>query len=201
MSDYNPKCDEISVNGSREIALRTKHFSKRRLFINGDIDEDTARHFMYEYMYLVEESNLPIDIYINSPGGSVSDGLVIIDLIESSPVEIRTIACGMAASMASVILASGHKRYILPHSKVMIHEPRISSGSATKSATDIEEVAKRILETKQVVNEIISKKCNKTIVEINEKTKRDCFMNSNEAIEFGIVDEIISGPFIKGGDV
>ena len=108
MSDYNPKCDEISVNGSREIALRTKHFSKRRLFINGDIDEDTARHFMYEYMYLVEESNLPIDIYINSPGGSVSDGLVIIDLIESSPVEIRTIACGMAASMASVILASGH---------------------------------------------------------------------------------------------
>ncbi len=142
-------------------------------------------------LYLQQESNEPITIYINSPGGSVNAGLVIYDCIQSSEIEINIICAGMAASMAAIILAGGQKghRFILPHSKVMIHEPLISHGVGG-SATSIKNISDSIIETRELVNNILAKHTGKTLEEINKATSFDNYMNAKEAIEFGLCDEV-----------
>ena len=187
-----PTVEEESCNGVREITLRTKHFCNGKLFLTGEVTEDMANDFVSELLYLVEKGE-PINIYINSPGGSVNAGLVIYDVIQSciDKVEINMYCIGMAASMGAVILAGGQKgrRYILPHSKVMIHEPLISGGMGG-SATSIKKTADSILETKAITNGILAKHTGKTVEEIDEATSFDNFMNAQEAIEFGLCDEI-----------
>ena len=181
-----------SCNGIREISLKTKHFANGKLFLTGEVTDEMANNFVSELLYLVEKGD-PINIYINSPGGSVNAGLVIYDVIQacSDKIEINMYCIGMAASMGAVILASGQKgrRYILPHSKVMIHEPLISGGMGG-SATSIKKTADSILETKAITNGILAKHTGKTIEEIDEATSFDNFMNAQEAIAFGICDEI-----------
>lgn len=191
---YNwiPAVEEESYNGTKEINLRTKHFTKGKIFLTGEVTEDMSNDFVSELLYLTEKGE-PIDIYINSPGGSVNAGLVIYDVIQacSEKIEINLYCIGMAASMGAVILAGGKKghRFILPHSKVMIHEPLISGGMGG-SATSIKKTADSILETKAITNGILAKHTGKSIEEIDEATSFDNFMNASEAIEFGLVDEI-----------
>ncbi len=192
VTEWTPAVEVESANGIREVSLRTKHFSNGKVFLTGEVTEEMANDFVSELLYLTDKGE-PIDIYINSPGGSVSAGLVIYDVIQacSEKIEINLYCIGMAASMGAVILAGGKQghRFILPHSKVMIHEPLISGGMGG-SATTIKKTAESILETKAITNGILAKHTGKTVEEIDEATAYDNFMNAQEAIEFGLCDEI-----------
>ena len=192
VNDWTPAVEEESCNGVREITLRTKHFTNRKLFLTGEVTEEMANNFVSQLLYLVEKKE-PVDIYINSPGGSVNAGLVIYDIIQAcqDKLEINMYCMGLAASMGAVILAGGQKgrRFILPHSKVMIHEPLIAGGMGG-SATSIKQTADSILETKAITNGILSKHTGKTMEEIDAATSFDNYMNAQEAIDFGICDEI-----------
>lgn len=189
-SHWIPSVEEESCNGTREIALMTKHFTNRKLFLTGEIDDKMANDFVSKILYL-GRSEEPVDIYINSPGGSVNAGLVIYDMLQACKFPVNLYCIGEAASMAAVILAGGQKgrRFILPHSKVMIHEPLIRGGMGG-SATSIKKTAESILETKAITNGLLAKHTGKSLEEIDEATSYDNFMNSEEAIAFGIVDEV-----------
>ena len=137
------------------------------------------------------DSEKEITIEINSPGGEVISGMTIIDTINYIKAPVRVVVCGMAASMAAVILASIEKgrRYILPHSQVMIHQPL---GGTQGQASEIVKYAQNILKTKKLVNEILAKGTGKTVEEIERDTDRDYYMDAEEAIAYGIVDQIIT---------
>lgn len=192
-----PSIEVESAHGVREVSLDTRHLMNRRIFINGEINEDSANDFLSQMLYLEQESNDPITIYINSPGGSVNAGLVIYDCIQAAEVEINMICAGTAASMAAIILAGGQQghRYILPHSKVMIHEPLLAGGVGG-SATSIKNISDSILETREIVNGILSKHTGKTMKEINKATSFDNYMNAEEAIKFGLCDSITNKMYI-----
>lgn len=191
-NEWTPMVEEESCNGIREISLRTRHFTNGKVFIMGEITEDTANNFVMQMLYHADKGN-PVDIYINSPGGSVNAGLVIYDLIQSlkGKLAMNIYCIGMAASMAAVILAGGPKgsRYILPHSKCMIHEPLIAGGMGG-SATSIKKTAESILETKAITNGILAEHTGRTVEEIDEATAFDNYMNAEEAVNFGLCDEI-----------
>ena len=188
---WTPSIEVESVNGTREVSLTTRHLMNRNVFLQGTIDSDMANQFLSQLLYLEQESEEPVTIYINSPGGEVNAGLVIYDAIQGSNLEINMICTGMAASMAAILLAGGHKgnRYILEHSKVMIHEPLLANGVGG-SATSIKNISESILETRKIVNGILAEHTGKSIEEINEATSFDNYMNAKEAIEFGICDAI-----------
>lgn len=189
-SPWIPSFIEESNSGTREIDLRTRHFSDRRVFLIGEVDGKMANDFVSQMLYLSKEAK-PVDIFLNSPGGSVNAGLVIYDLIQSCRFPVSIYCTGMAYSMGAVLLAGGQKgrRFILPHSKVMIHEPLIAGGMGG-SATTVKKTAESILEVKALINELLSKHTGKSAEEIDEATAFDNFMNAEEAIAFGIVDEI-----------
>lgn len=164
----------------------------RTIFLYGEINSAAAYEVGLRLKYLdYIDSEKPITIEINSPGGEVTSGLAIIDTMNciSSPVKI--VVCGMAASMAALIAASGTKgmRYALPHSTIMIHQPL--GGVGVSQASDIEIYANNILQTKNVLNQILADACQKDISKIEEDTDRDYYMTSAAAKEYGIIDEII----------
>ena len=178
--------------GSRDTDIITQQFSKARLYLVGEIDQKMAMDFVAAMSVLADEQK-DVEIIINSPGGEVSAGLVIYDIVQSYKQKITMFCTGLAASMGVVIFAGGQRgrRFILPHSKVMIHEPLISGGMGG-SATTIEKTAQTILETKAVLNKILSHHTGKTIEQINSATVFDNYMTADEAIEFGLCDEIRS---------
>ena len=183
-----------SSDGIQEISLEAKQLSERKVFLTGDVNDNMANEFTAKMIRLVE-SNDPIDIILNSPGGSVNAGLVIYDLLQEldGKIPVNIYCTGMAASMGAVLLAGGQKgrRFILPHSKCMIHEPLIQGGVGG-SASSIKKTAESILETRSVTNGILAKHTGKTIEEIDEATSFDNYMNAEEAIRFGLCDEIRS---------
>ena len=186
-----PSIEVESAHGTREVSLTTRHLMNRNIFLTGSIDADMANSFLSQFLYLESETNEPITIYINSPGGEVNSGLMIYDAIQGSKVPINMICSGIAASMAAVILAGGQKgrRYILKHSKMMIHEPLLTNGVGG-SATSIKNISESILETREILNGILAEHTGKSIDEINEATSFDNYMNADEAIEFGLCDKI-----------
>ena len=188
---WTPSIEVESVNGTREVSLTTRHLMNRNVFLQGPIASDMANQLLSQLLYLEQELEEPVTIYINSPGGEVNAGLVIYDAIQGSNLEINMICTGMAASMAAILLAGGQKgnRYILEHSKVMIHEPLLANGVGG-SATSIKNISESILETRKIVNGILAEHTGKSIEEINEATSFDNYMNAKEAIEFGICDAI-----------
>ncbi len=192
MSILFPSIEVESAHGVREISLATRHLMKRRVFLSGEINADMANTFLSQMMFLEEEGDEPVNVYINSLGGEVNAGLLIYDTIQASTLPINIICTGYAASMAAIILAGGQKgrRFILKHSKVMIHEPLIANGMGG-SATSIKNISDSILETRQILNSILADHTGKTLEEINEATQFDNYMNSSEAVDYGICDEII----------
>ncbi len=183
---------EETNSGYMSISLDARHRTDRKIFLNGEVCNGMADNFLSEMLYL-SGSNEPIDIYINSPGGSVDAGLMIYDVIRGceGKIPINMYCTGMAASMAAVILAGGQKgrRFILPNSRCMIHEPLINGGVGG-SATSIKKTADSILETKAKLAKILSKHTGKSVAEINKATSFDNFMSAEEAVKFGICDEV-----------
>ncbi|MBP3621562.1 MAG: ATP-dependent Clp protease proteolytic subunit [Lachnospiraceae bacterium] len=193
---WKPVVEVSNNSGIRQVELMTKHFMKRRVFLNGQIDSESVHSMLIQLMYLVDDGDAPINIYINSSGGEVNSGLLLYDFIQSIKCPVNIYCTGIAASMAAVILAGGQKgrRFILPHSKVMIHEPLLSSGLAG-SATSIKNISDSIIETRRLINGILAKHTGKSIEEIDEATSFDNHMNAIQSIEFGICDKEVEGLF------
>lgn len=190
MINWIPSVEVESSHGTREVTLTTRHLMNRRIFLKGTIDSEMADDFISQMLYM-EEKKEPVTIYIDSPGGEVNAGLAIYDAIQGSELEINMVCVGMAASMAAVILSGGQKgrRYIFPHSKVMIHEPLLSNGVGG-SATSIRNISDSILKTRDIINTILAEHTGKTLEEINKATDHDNYMYADEAVEFGMCDSI-----------
>ena len=181
-----------SSHGITLVPVSSKLLAERKIFIEGEITSESACEVVRSIMLLVkEDSNKPIDIYINSPGGEVNAGLMIYDTLKGIKTEINIHCIGMAASMAAIILAGGQKghRFILPHSKTMIHEPLISGGVGG-SATSIQRTAESIMETKRLTVELLAKDTGKKEKDIEAAVAFDNYMNAKETIAFGICDSI-----------
>ncbi len=180
------------ASGGREYDLSAIHAAEGRISLDGHIDMESAMRLMSLLKYMADEKK-DVKLYINSTGGEIEAGLVMYDLIQSYPHKLEICCVGLAASMAALLLAGGRKgcRFILPHSKVLIHEPLIPGGFGG-SATNIEKTAHRILNVKSQMNELLAKHTGKTVAEINEATAYDHLMTAEEAVAFGICDEIRS---------
>lgn len=178
------------ASGGKEYALSSIHTTEGRIFLTEHIDMKSATKLVSIMKYTAMEMK-DITLYINSSGGDVEAGLLMYDMIQEYPYGLDIFCIGMASSMASILLASGKKghRYILPHSKVLIHEPLIAEGFGG-SATNIDKTAQRILDVKAQLNNILAKHTGRTIDEINQATSFDNIMTAEEAIKFGLCDEI-----------
>lgn len=176
--------------GERSYDIFSRLLKERIIFISGEIDDDLANSVIAQLLYLDSLSNDDISIYINSPGGSITSGMAIYDTMNYIKSDVSTVCLGIAASMGAFLLSCGqkNKRYILPNAEVMIHQPL---GGVNGQATEIKIVAERILKLKDKINEVLSINTGKDINIIASDTERDFFMNSKEALEYGIVDQII----------
>ena len=181
--------DKIN-NTERVYDIYSRLLKDRIIIINGEINNEVANSVVAQLLYLDSLNNDDICIYINSPGGSVTDGMAIYDTINYINSDVSTIGMGLCASMAAFLLSSGKKgkRYLLPNSEVMIHQPL---GGAQGQATEIKIAAEHILKTKDKLNKILSLNTNKDLNIIEKDTDRDNFMSSEEALNYGIVDKII----------
>ena len=181
-----------SSSGITVVSVGSRLLSERKLFLEGEITAESACEFVRAIMMLSgEDSRKPIDVYINSPGGEVNAGLMIYDTLKGMKTEVNLHCIGMAASMAAIIMAGGEKghRYILPHSRMMIHEPLIAGGVGG-SATSIKRTAESILETKRITVELLAKDTGRTDKEVEEAIAFDNYMNAEEAVAFGLCDSI-----------
>ena len=185
-----PSITEKTKHGERSYDIYSRLLKDRIIFLSGEINDELANSIIGQLLFLDSKSNEDIFIYINSPGGSITSGMAIYDTMNYIKSEVNTICVGMAASMASVLLASGKKgkRYILPNSEVMIHQPL---GGVSGQATEIKIVADRILYLKDKLNKILADKTNKDLKKIEIDTERDYYLSSKEALEYGIVDKIL----------
>lgn len=176
------------VSGITEYDLDAASAYEGVISITGTITSETSNRLVLLFHHFAKEQ-MNIKLFINSNGGEVNSGLLIYDLIRSYPYDIDIHCTGMAASMAAILLAGGKKghRFILPHARVMIHEPLIANGFGG-SATAIEQTAKDILEIKSNLNEILANHTGKSIDEISKATSYDNYMSADEAIDFGICD-------------
>ena len=179
------------TNGGKEIYdIYSKLLKDRIIFIGDEITDDVANTVISELLFLDSINHNDINMYINSPGGSISAGLAIYDTMNFVKSNISTTCVGMAASMASILLSNGKKgkRFILPNSEVMIHQPL---GGAKGQATDIKIVADRIIYLREKLNKILSDKTGKNIEEIEKDTERDHYFSAEEALKYGLVDKIL----------
>lgn len=185
-----PTIIEKTKHGEKAYDIYSRLLKDRIIFLSGEIDDDLSNMVISELLYLDSISNDEISLYINSPGGNITSGMAIYDTINYIKSDVSTICIGMAASMASILLSSGTKgkRYILPNSEVMIHQPL---GGVSGQATEIKIVADRILYLRDKLNNILANNTNKNIEQIKKDTERDYYLNAKEALEYGIVDKIL----------
>ncbi|MBC7319124.1 ATP-dependent Clp endopeptidase proteolytic subunit ClpP [bacterium] len=184
---------EQTSRGERAYDIYSRLLKERIVFIGGPIEDEVANLVMAQLLFLEGENpEKDIYIYINTPGGSITAGMAIYDTMQYIKPEINTICIGQAASMGAVLLAAGTKgkRYALPHSRIMIHQPAIYGG-LQGPATDIDIQTRELLRLKRIVNEILAKHTSQPLEKIERDTERDFFMSAQEAKEYGIIDEII----------
>lgn len=177
-------------NNERSYDIFSRLLKERIIFINGEINSNTANIVVAELLYLDSLNNEDIYIYINSPGGEITSGMAIYDTINYINSDVSTICIGMAASMAAFLLLCGTKgkRYALENSEIMIHQPL---GGVEGQATEIKIAADRIINIRKKLNAIISSTTGKSIKKIEKDTERDNYMTPTQAIEYGIIDKII----------
>lgn len=160
----------------------------RIIFINGEIDADMANSIIAQLLYLDSLNNEDINIYINSGGGSVLDGLAIIDTMKFIKSKVNTVAIGTVASMAAVILASGNRRYSLEHSKMMIHQVYFG---VQGTMSDVSIAYENVLDIKKTLMSLLAKACHKSISKLEKDCDRDYWMNASVALDYGLIDEIL----------
>jgi len=185
-----PTIIEKNETGERAYDIYSRLLKDRIIILNGEITDNSSNIVVAQLLYLDSLNNDDISLYINSPGGSITAGMAIFDTMNFIKSDISTICVGMAASMAAFLLSSGEKgkRYILPNAEVMIHQPL---GGVQGQATEIKIAAERILKLKKKLNKILSDNTGKDIDTIDNDTERDYFMDSDEALNYGIVDKVL----------
>lgn len=185
-----PTVIEKNEIGERAYDIYSRLLKDRIIILNGEITDNTANTVVAELLYLDSLNHDDISLYINSPGGSITAGMAIYDTMNFIKSDVSTICVGMAASMGAFLLSTGHsgKRYILPNAEVMIHQPL---GGVQGQATEIKIAAERILKLKKKLNMILAEVTGQDIETINNDTERDYFMDSDEALGYGIVDKIL----------
>ena len=187
--NYIPYVLEKSSNGERSYDIFSRLLQDRIILLTGEINDNVSSIIVSELLYLDSLNSNDINIYISSPGGSIVSGLAIYDTINMINSKVNTIVIGMAASMAAFILASGTgKRKALPNAEIMIHQPY---GGMEGVASDIDIQAKRLLRTKERINQLLALHCKKDIQQIEKDTERDYYMNAKEALDYNLIDEII----------
>lgn len=185
-----PMVVEKTQFGERGYDIYSRLLKDRIIFLGGGIDDDMANLVIAQLLFLEsEDPKKDISLYVNSPGGSVTAGLAILDTMNHVKPDVSTVCVGMAASAAAVILSAGAqgKRYALPNAEVMIHQPW---GGAQGQATDIEITAKHILATRDRLNKILSKNTGQPLAKIEKDVERDYFMMADEAKKYGLVDQV-----------
>ena len=186
-----PNIIDRNISGDKIYDIYTKLLANRIIFLSGEINSHLANLVVSELLYLDSLSHDDIFIYINSPGGEVTSGLAIYDTMNYVKSNVATVATGLCASMAAIILAAGEKgkRMALPNSEVMIHQVL---GGTQGQATDIKIQAERILKMKSKLNGILSKLTGKNIKKIDNDTERDHYLDAKEALSYGIIDKILN---------
>lgn len=185
-----PTVIENTSRGERAYDIYSRLLKERIIFLGTPINDEVANNVMAQLIFLeYENPEKDITLYINSPGGYVSAGLAIYDTMQHIRPNIATICIGNSISMAAVLLSAGTKgkRYALPHSRIMLHQP---SGAATGQSTDIQIHAKEIIRTRETLSEIIAHHTGRELDEVRQKTDRDFYMSPEEALAFGLIDEI-----------
>jgi ATP-dependent Clp protease protease subunit len=186
-----PYVTEDTARGERSMDIYSRLFSDRIIFIGTEINDQVANNVTAQLIYLrANDQKKPINIYINSPGGLISSGLAIYDTMQYLECEVNTYCIGLAASMAALLLCAGSKgkRYALPHSRIMIHQPFGGVGGTSK---DIEIQAKEIIHLKKTIAEIIHKHSGQPLEKVIEDSERDYFLSPQEAIKYGLIDNIL----------
>ncbi len=186
-----PYVIEQTSKGERSYDIYSRLLKDRIIFITGEIEDNMANLAVAQMIFLeAEDPDKDIFLYINSPGGSISSGMAIYDTMQYIKCDVSTICIGMAASMGAFLLAAGKKgkRKSLPNSEVMIHQP---SGGARGQATDIAIHAEHIILIKKKMNEILAERTGQSVKKVAADTERDNFMSAKDALEYGIIDEII----------
>ena len=182
---------EQTNRGERQYDLASRLLEDRIIFLSGEVNTDLANYIIAQLIYLeARDPHKDIALYINSPGGSVTDGMAIFDTMNYIKCDVSTICIGMAASMGAFLLAGGAKgkRFALPNAEIMIHQPL---GGAQGQATEINIVAEQILKTRTKLNSILAYNTGKSIDEIAKDTERDNYMTAQEALEYGLIDRVI----------
>lgn len=185
-----PMVVEQTNRGERSFDIYSRLLKDRIVFLGGEIDDDVANLVVAQLLFLeMENPDADISLYINSPGGSVTAGMAIFDTMQHIKPDVRTVCVGMAASMGAFLLMAGQKgkRLCLPNSEVMIHQPL---GGASGQATDVQIRAEWLLRTKRKMNALIAKMTGQTLEKVERDVERDYFMSAEEAVKYGIVDEI-----------
>lgn len=192
MMNLIPMVVEQSARGERAYDIYSRLLKERVIFIVGPIEDHMANLVVAQILFLESENpDKDISIYINSPGGSVTAGMAVYDTMQFTKPDISTLCVGQAASMGAVLLAGGThgKRYALPHSRVMIHQPL---GGFQGQASDFDIHAKEILKTREQLNKVLAKHTGQSLETVEKDTERDNFMDSEEAREYGLIDNVLT---------
>ena len=185
-----PTVIEKNNNYERAYDIYSRLLKDRIIMLSGEITDDVANVVVAELLYLDSINNNDISLYINSPGGSVTAGMAILDTMNFIKSDVSTICVGMAASMAAFLLSCGKlgKRYCLPNSEVMIHQPL---GGAQGQATEIKIAAERIIKMKDKLNKMLAKNTNQPLERIERDTERDYYLSALESLDYGLIDKIL----------
>ena len=185
---------EQSNRGERSYDIYSRLLEDRIIFLSGQVDDTTSSLVVAQLLYLEsKDPDKDIQLYIDSPGGSITAGMAIYDTMQYIKCDVSTICFGMAASMGAFLLAAGAKgkRMALPNSEVMIHQPLIGGGGLSGQTTDIKIYTDHLVKTKEKMNRILSERSGQTYEKVCEDTERDNFMTSQEAMEYGLIDRVI----------
>ena len=189
-----PYVIEQTNHGERSYDIYSRLLKDRIIFLGEEVTDVSANIVVAQLLFLAaDDPDKDINLYINSPGGSVTAGMAIYDTMQYIKPDVSTICIGMAASMGAFLLSGGQKgkRFALPNSEIMIHQP---SGGARGQPTEIKIVAENILKTKKKLNEILAQNTGKPYEQIERDTERDNYMSAQEALEYGIIDAVITKP-------
>ena len=192
-----PMVVEQTAKGERAYDIYSRLLKERIIFVGGPVDDDVANIIIAQLLFLqADDASKDVNMYINSPGGLVTAGLAIYDTMQYLKTPISTICIGQAASMGALLLAAGEKgkRFALPNARIMIHQPL---GGAQGQATDIEIQTIEILRIKKLLNEVLAKHTGQPLSKIEKDTDRDFYMGADEAVKYGLVDEVISSLKVK----
>ena len=189
---YVPMVVEQSGQGERAYDIYSRLLKDRIIFLGGEVEDNMANTIVAQMLFLeAEDPDKDIYLYINSPGGVVTAGMAIYDTMQYIKPDVATICIGQAASMGSLLLTAGAKgkRFALPNARIMIHQPL---GGPRGQSTDVQIQAKELLRTRHMLNEILSERTGKSMEQVENDTERDNFMSASEAVEYGLIDKVIT---------